>query len=111
VPAVYDLALVIAEIISAHCRGTSARERFLQACIGSDWGEAVSMIDGMLAEPWHLKGHQERRLREFLGLVSAARSDQTSADQTFSASGSMSALTCLRFQREETTLRSGPARI
>jgi hypothetical protein len=111
VPAVYDLALVIAEIISAHCPGTSARERFLQACIGSDWGEAVSMIDGMLSEPWHLKGHQERRLREFLGLISAARGDQASTDQTFPASGSMSALTCLRFQPEETTLRSGPARI
>ena len=110
-PAVYDLALVIAEIISAHCPGTSARERFLQACIGTDWGEAVSMIDGMLAEPWHLKGHQERRLREFLGLISAARGDKTSADQTFSASGSMAGLTCFRFQREETMLRPAPALI
>jgi hypothetical protein len=27
------------------------------------------MIEGMLAEPWHLKGHQESRLREFLELV------------------------------------------
>ena len=110
-PAVYDLALVIAEIISAHCPRTSARERFLQACIGTDWGEAVSMIDGMLAEPWHLMGYQERRLREFLNLVSAARGDQTSTDQAFSASGSMAALTCLRFQREERTLRSRPALI
>jgi len=28
------------------------------------------MIDGMLAEPWHFTGHQERRLREFLHLLS-----------------------------------------
>jgi hypothetical protein len=28
------------------------------------------MVDGMLAEPWHLTGHQERRLREFLHLLS-----------------------------------------
>jgi hypothetical protein len=89
VQAVFDLALVIAEIISAHCPGTSARERFLQACIGTDWGEAVSMIDGMLAEPWHLMGYQERRLREFLNLISAARGDQTSTDEALSASGSM----------------------
>jgi hypothetical protein len=27
------------------------------------------MVEGMLAEPWHLKGHQESRLREFLELV------------------------------------------
>jgi len=48
---VYELALVIAEVIYAHCPGTSARERFLQACISADWDEARSMIDGMLAEP------------------------------------------------------------
>ena len=68
--AVYELALVSAEIICAHCPGTSARERFLRACISTDWDEASSMIDGMLAEPWHLTGHQERRLREFLHLLS-----------------------------------------
>ena len=109
-PAVYDLALVIAEIISVHCPGTSARERFLQACIATDWGEAVSMIEGMLAEPWHLRGYQERRLREFLDLICAARGDQTSTDQAFSSSGSMAALTCFRFQREA-TLRPRPALI
>jgi hypothetical protein len=27
------------------------------------------MIEGMLAEPWHLVGYQETRLREFLELV------------------------------------------
>ncbi len=27
------------------------------------------MIEGMLAEPWHLRGYQETRLREFLELV------------------------------------------
>jgi len=48
--AVYELALVIAEVIYAHCPGTSARERFLQACISTDWDEATSMIDGMLDE-------------------------------------------------------------
>jgi hypothetical protein len=34
-----------------------------------DWEEAECMIEGMLAEPWHLRGHQETRLREFLGLL------------------------------------------
>jgi hypothetical protein len=29
------------------------------------------MIDGMLAEPWHLRGYQEQRLREFLHLMLA----------------------------------------
>ena len=27
------------------------------------------MIEGMLAEPWHLRGYQEIRLREFLALI------------------------------------------
>ena len=79
--AVYELALVIAEVIYAHCPGTSARERFLQACISTDWDEATSMIDGMLAEPWHLTGHQERRLREFLRLLSGC-SGRKSARET-----------------------------
>jgi hypothetical protein len=79
--AVYELVLVIAEIICAHCPGTSARERFLQACISTDWDEATSMIDGMLAEPWHLTGHQERRLREFLHLLSGC-SGTKSAQET-----------------------------
>lgn len=30
------------------------------------------MIEGMLAEPWHLHGHQESRLREFLELLPGA---------------------------------------
>jgi hypothetical protein len=82
-PAIYEFALVIAEIIRAHSPGTSARERFLQACIGTDWDEAASMIDGMLAEAWHLRGHQERRLREFLDLISAARVDQEASSSLF----------------------------
>jgi hypothetical protein len=40
--AVYELALVIAEVIYAHCPGTSARERFLHACISADWDEVTS---------------------------------------------------------------------
>jgi hypothetical protein len=74
--AVYELAPVIADIISSHCPATSARERFLRACISTDWDEATSMIDGMLAEPWHLRGYQEKRLREFLDLMLAARGVQ-----------------------------------
>ena len=27
------------------------------------------MVEGMLAEPWHLIGYQENRLREFLALL------------------------------------------
>jgi hypothetical protein len=27
------------------------------------------MVEGMLAEPWHLQGYQENRLQEFLELV------------------------------------------
>jgi len=27
------------------------------------------MVEGMLAEPWHLIGYQENRLREFLELL------------------------------------------
>jgi hypothetical protein len=34
------------------------------------------MIDGMLAEPWHLRGYQEKRLREFLDLMLVARGVQ-----------------------------------
>jgi hypothetical protein len=66
---VYDLAPVIAEIISGHCAGTRAREDFVQACLHGDWDEAKVMVEGMLAEPWHLIGYQERRLREFLDLL------------------------------------------
>jgi hypothetical protein len=69
VQAVYELAPMIATIISAHCPGTRAREDFVRACVHSDWSEAASMIEGMLAEPWHLRGHQETRLREFLQIL------------------------------------------
>ena len=66
---VYELAPVIADIISAHCPGTRAREEFVRACIRGDWYEAREMVEGMLAEPQWLRGHQERRLKEFLELV------------------------------------------
>jgi hypothetical protein len=75
-PRRYELALVVADIISAHCPGTSARARFLQTCIGAEWDEAASMIEGMLAEPWLLRGYQERRLREFRELISRVRVDE-----------------------------------
>jgi hypothetical protein len=66
---VYELAPVIADVISAHCPGTTARERFVRACSGGHWHETKSMIEGMLAEPWHLRGSEENRLREFLDLM------------------------------------------
>jgi hypothetical protein len=69
VQAAYDLAPVIADVISAHCRGTSARQIFIRACFLGDWEEARSMVEGMLAEPWVLRGHQEARLCEFLELL------------------------------------------
>jgi hypothetical protein len=69
VQALYDLAPVMADVISAHCPGTYARERFMRACLHADWDEARSMIEGMLAEPWSLRGYQEARLREFLQLL------------------------------------------
>ena len=66
---VYQLTPLIADIISAHCPGTRAREEFVKACICGDWFEAKEMVEGMLAEPQYLRGHQESRLREFLELV------------------------------------------
>ena len=51
---VFELAPVIADIIAAHCPGTSAREWFLRACLSEHWEEAKSMVEGMLAEPWLL---------------------------------------------------------
>ena len=66
---VFELAPVIGTIISAHCRGTGAGEEFMRECFRGHWDEATAMVEGMLAEPWHLKGHQETRLREFLQLV------------------------------------------
>ena len=41
----------------------------MRECFRGHWDEATAMVEGMLAEPWHLKGHQEIRLREFLQLV------------------------------------------
>ena len=73
--AVYDLAPVIADIILAHCPGTSARNEFGRAYRGGHWDEARSMVEGMLAEPWHLRGYQENRLREFLMLMPVAQQD------------------------------------
>jgi hypothetical protein len=68
--AAYDLAPVIADVISAHCPDTSARQIFIRACFLGDWEEAKAMVDGMLAEPWVLRGYQEVRLREFRELLS-----------------------------------------
>jgi hypothetical protein len=70
---VYELAPVIAEIISAHCPGTRARKEFVHACVYGEWNDAMAMIEGMLAEPWHLRGYQENRLREFLELLKLDR--------------------------------------
>ena len=64
-----DIVPVIADIIGAHCAGTRARGEFVQACLRAEWLEAQAMVQGMLAEPWHLIGHQESRLREFLELL------------------------------------------
>jgi len=43
---VYELAPVIAEVISAHCPGTSARQVFIRACFRGDWAEAKSTHAG-----------------------------------------------------------------
>jgi hypothetical protein len=66
---IYEFAPVIADVISAHCAGTTARERFVRACLGGHWDEAEDMVEGMLSEPWHLRGYQEIRLRQFLDLM------------------------------------------
>ena len=70
-----QMVLVIADIIAAHCAGTRAREEFVQACVRAQWAEAQAMVEGMLAEPWHLVGYQENRLREFLELLLAAQGE------------------------------------
>jgi hypothetical protein len=70
---VYEVVPVVAEIISAHCPGTGAREQFVRACIHGEWNEANAMIDGMLAEPWHLRWYQEALLREFRELLQLDR--------------------------------------
>ena len=38
-------------------------------CFNEDWEEVHAMVEGMLAEPWYLRGYQEVRLREFLTMV------------------------------------------
>jgi len=68
-PELYESVLVIGDIIAAHCPNTVARSEFIRACLSADWYEAASMIEGMLAEPGHLKGRQEARLREFYDLL------------------------------------------
>ena len=69
VQAIYEIAPVIADVIGAHCPNTAARDRFLAACLRGHWDEVRSMVEGMLAEPWVLRGHQEDRLRDFLDLL------------------------------------------
>jgi hypothetical protein len=66
---VYEMVPVVADIIGAHCAGTHARQDFVGACLRAEWSEARAMVEGMLAEPWHLIGHQESRLRDFLELL------------------------------------------
>jgi hypothetical protein len=67
--AIYELVPVIGDVIDAHCPGTTARSDFMRACLRAHWDEAKGMIEGMLAEPWMLRGYQESRLREFLELL------------------------------------------
>jgi hypothetical protein len=67
---VFEFVPVIADVISAHCPHSAARRDFMRACISEDWQEAKGMVQGMLAEPWLLRGYQEDRLREFLKLMS-----------------------------------------
>jgi hypothetical protein len=50
-----------------------AGEEFVRACVHGHWGDAEEMIEGMLAEPWHLKGYQEARLRDFQRLLQIDR--------------------------------------
>lgn len=70
---VFDLAPVIGTTKSAHCPGTGARAEFLRACVHGHWDEvtAAIMVEGTLAEPWHLQGYQETRLRQLLEFVQA----------------------------------------
>lgn len=66
--AVYEFVPVIGDVIASHCR-SETRSRFVRSCLVGDWEDARAMVEGMLAEPWLLKGHQETRLREFLELM------------------------------------------
>jgi len=74
-----ELVPIIADIIGAHCAGTRAREEFIRACLRMDWTEAQAMVQGMLAEPWHLIGHQESRLRQFLELMQLVQGESASS--------------------------------
>ena len=73
--AVYELAPVIGDVIEAHCPGTSARAEFVRSCLLGHWDEARSMVEGMLAEPWLLRGYQEIRLRDFIELLPSERAE------------------------------------
>ena len=73
-----DFVPLVADIIAAHCPGTQARDEFMQACLRADWAHAKVMIEGMLAEPWHLIGFQEIRLRDFLELLGRVQGDRSS---------------------------------
>jgi hypothetical protein len=53
----------------------------LQACVHGHWEEAKEMIEGMLAEPWHLQSYQETRLREFRELVELDQGHSGRQDQ------------------------------
>jgi len=50
---VYQLAPLIADIISAHCAGTRAREEFVRACVHGDWYEAKEMVEPIKKLPPH----------------------------------------------------------
>jgi hypothetical protein len=69
---IYELAPVIANVIAAQ-NGPTARGHFLRVCVHGHFHEARSIIEGVLAEPEHLRGHQETRLREFLELMPLER--------------------------------------
>jgi hypothetical protein len=79
--AAYELVPIIADIIAAHCPGTGARDAFVRVCLMGDWHEAASMVEGMLAEPWHLRGYQENRLGEFLELMKLGQGPALCAQQ------------------------------
>jgi hypothetical protein len=64
----YDLVPVIGEVIASHCHAET-RQQFVRHCLCGDWDDARAMIEGMLAEPWLLRGYQETRLREFRELI------------------------------------------
>ena len=83
-PTIYALVPVIADVIAAHCPGTSTRAYFVRACLREDWNEVKNMVEAMLAEPWHLRGRQEHRLREFLELLPAGHAEDRAFLQALS---------------------------